>query len=181
MKIAIYSSSSMELEQKYYDLAFNIGYELGCRGHELVYGGYLYGVMGHVAKGFREAGADITAVVPEVFDRPGYGYSECANVYVTKNLSDRKEKMEEMADIFIALPGGIGTMDELFSVMAQKNIGLTDKKIFVMNAWGLFDGLAKLIDRLTKEKFINGSSTAEIYDDAAELIAAVERCSDTSM
>ncbi len=170
MKIGIYSSSATDLDSRYYDLAYDTGLELARKGHSLVYGGYLYGIMGSAARGFRDGGGEIFAVVPELLDRPGYGYAECTEVYITEDLAARKKKMEDMADIFIALPGGIGTLDELFNVMAEKNLGMTDKEIILLNVYGVFDGLETLLAHLREEGFIK-TDTLRICRSEEELLA----------
>ena len=109
MNICVYGASGDRLDQAYFDAAFELGALLGQRGHSLIFGGGAGGLMGACARGASSAGADIVGVAPRFFDEPGVLYDGCTRFVFTETMRERKGIMEEQAEAFIALPGGIGT------------------------------------------------------------------------
>lgn len=177
MKICVYCSSSSSLAPKYYEAARAFGRLMGERGHSLVYGGYGRGVMGEVARGVYEADGAITAVVPGIFDREGFTFEGCAEVIKTAGMSDRKAEMERLADGFAALPGGIGTFDELFEVLCLRALGELKKPVAVLNAFGYYDPLRHMLEKCRAEGFMNyvKCEPAGFFDSSEALLAALER------
>ena len=175
MNIAVYCSSSERLDDKYYELGYMTGLAIGRKGHNLVYGGYDYGIMGRLAEGVRAGGGKVIAVVPEIFHKPEHSYEECDVLHLTENLSERKKTMEELASCFIVLPGGIGTMDELFSVAGQKAIGALDKPIKILNAFGIYNPLGELLNNMKEENFLYSdfNTLVTVYDSVEELAGSL--------
>ncbi len=172
MKICVYCSSYDELESKYYEEGKCFGAEMAKRGHSLVYGGYCKGIMAAVAEGVHENGGEITAVVPKVFDRPGFTYEGCTRVIKTPDMNSRKKTMEAEADAIAVLPGGIGTMDEFFEAIVLKNLGELNKPIGILNTSGCYNLLEQLLDKNVEEGFLSKYTRnyAKFYTDASAML-----------
>lgn len=157
-KIGVFCSSSDKLEQVYYDEAGRLGEWIGSSGRTLVYGGSKCGLMEAVAQGVRKAGSiNVVGVVPKILMERNM-VSDCVGIRVpTENLQDRKAWMNKISDIMIALPGGVGTLDEAFTVLAEASIGLADKKIIFWNINGFWNGLFAMLDQMKSAGVINAS------------------------
>lgn len=145
-------------------------------GHSLVYGGVNCGLMECVAKAVHEAGGRTIGVIPQIVEKDGR-ISEYVDVEVLcDNLSDRKQLMQEQSDVFIALPGGIGTLDEIFSIAASATIGYHQKRIILYNMKGFWDGLIQMLDDLhtrgvTRKQWRTYIEVANSLDDIRQLLA----------
>jgi len=153
MKICIFGASS-EIDPKYYQASEKLAEKLGEAGHSLVFGGFNDEIMKRAGKGFSKHGAEIIGVVPEFFCNDREIYDGCTEVIHTKTLAERKQKMIEMSDVFLCLPGGLGTFDEFFEVMALKNAGQLDKPILMYNVEGFYDSLVVNLMELRRNGFI---------------------------
>ena len=140
MNICVFAASC-DVGEDYAKAVYALGRKLGSEGHTLVYGAYGGGLMGSIADGFHDAGARIIGVVPRFLEEKTENYPHLDEIIRTEELSDRKDKMIAMSDCFIAVPGGIGTMDELCSILAMKASRRLDKDILLYNVDGFFDGL----------------------------------------
>lgn len=140
MRIAVYCSSMEELPQEWMDTAYSVGKLLAQRGVQMVYGGVNMGLMRMAARGCKESGGTVVGIVPR---RRAMVASPLNSVMIpTSDLSDRKSMMQTMADAFVVLPGGYGTLDEFASSFAYANFTRhTDKPVIVYNAEGLYDCL----------------------------------------
>ena len=136
MKICVYCSSAQNLDPALYEAGEAFGRALARRGHTLVYGGYNAGLMGAVARGAAQGGAPVVAVVPAIFDREGFVPEGCTQVIHVGTMSQRKARMEEEADAFAVLPGGIGTFDEFFETLVLKSLGQLPKPLAVYDLLG---------------------------------------------
>ncbi|MCD7818928.1 MAG: TIGR00730 family Rossman fold protein [Lachnospiraceae bacterium] len=176
MKICVYCASSKHLDQKYFELGYEFGKKLGERGHTLVYGGYNEGIMGKVAEGVLESGGEIIAVVPKLFDSEEMTFPGCREVYHTETMSERKARMEEIADGFAVLPGGIGTYDEFFGTLCLKMLGEMDKPIAILNAFGYYEPMKEMLDRNQAEGFLDYGAIDEVgyYTDSVPLLEELE-------
>ena len=140
MNICIFASSC-DVGEGVAKAVYALGRRLGEEGHALVFGGYGGGLMGAIADGFHDAGAEIIGVIPGFLEEKTENYPHLTKIVRTKELSDRKDEMIALSDAFIAVPGGIGTMDELCSILAMKASKRLDKDILLYNVDGFFDGL----------------------------------------
>ena len=155
MKICLYGSASTKIAQQYIDAVYNLANQLAKRGHTLVFGGGSQGLMGAAARGVKAAGGKIIGVVPNFFKlQQGVLFEDCDTVHYCETMYERKQIMEETADCFLAVPGGIGTYDEFFGVTANRQLGRHNKKIAVYNINGFYDGLAQLVKHGFNEGFI---------------------------
>ncbi len=153
MRICVFAASSDHLEERYPAAAEELGRLLGQGGHTLVFGGGRTGLMGACARGAAETGAEIIGVAPRFFDEPGVLYERCSRFEWTDSMAERKTRMEEEAEAFLILPGGIGTMEEFFEVLTQKQLGLHAKPMALLNTAGYFDSLAAFLRRMTDMGF----------------------------
>ena len=153
MNICVFASSC-DVGAGYTKAVYDLGYRLGAAGHTLVFGGYGGGLMGAVADGFHDAGAEIIGVIPGFLEKKSENYPHLTRIVRTKELSDRKDEMIALSDAFIAVPGGIGTLDELFSILAMKASHRLDKDILFYNVNGFFDGLLDCLKQMERGGFL---------------------------
>ncbi len=153
MNICIFASSS-PVDQKYIIAVEELGYALGRAGHSLVFGGYADGLMKAAADGFIRAGAPVIGVTAELFEDTKAKQRGITRVILTKDLSRRKEEMVRISDAFIAVPGGVGTLDEMFSVLSLKSVGQIPGRVLFYNIFGFWDGILGAMEKMRAEGFI---------------------------
>jgi cytokinin riboside 5'-monophosphate phosphoribohydrolase len=151
--LCVYCSSSRELEPKYYAAGEQIGRELAGRGWGLVYGGGHAGVMGAVARAASTAGAHVVGVIPHFMHERELTYHAADELVTVDSMRERKRVMAERADAFIALPGGIGTLEELSEIMVERSLNLTRKPLVLFNQDGFYDDFLRFLDRMVRERF----------------------------
>ena len=176
MKICVYGSSSPELDQIFYDEAFKLGREMAMRGHSLIFGGGERGLMGACVRGLESAGGKSLGVAPRFFDVPGILHHGCDQFIFTDDMSERKNIMEREADCFVAVPGGLGTFEELLQALTLNQLSQMDKPVAILNTDGYYDALRALIDQAIDRRFA-GESAREIFgvfSDTAELLDYLE-------
>lgn len=147
-KIGIFCSSSNNLDASYYEEADCLGRWIGSHGLTLVCGGASCGLMETLSRAVHESGGKVLGVVPQILiDRERV--STCIDdMVVTEDLNDRKRKLIENSDIILALPGSVGTLDEVFTVMAANTIGIHDKKVVFWNINGFWSELFSMFDKM---------------------------------
>ena len=153
MRICVFAASSERLEERYLEAAEALGELLGQGGHTLIFGGGQTGLMGACARGAARTGAEIVGVAPRFFDEPGVLYEHCGRMIWTDSMAERKTRMEEEAEAFLILPGGIGTMEEFFEVLTQAQLGLHAKPMALLNTAGYYDSLAAFLRRMAETGF----------------------------
>ena len=156
MKICIFGAASAHIDQKYIDSVESLGEELARRGHSRVFGCGGSGLMGASARGFKRGGGYIHGVVPAFFrdEKVEQLFLDCDKITYTETMSQRKKIMEDDADAFIIVPGGIGTFEEFFEVLTLKQLGRHEKAIAIYNIDGYYDNLEKFMQEVTERKFI---------------------------
>ena len=162
MKICVFGASSDRIEPGYFDAAYELGALLAHEGHRLVFGGGAGGLMGACARGVLSAGGRPIGVAPRFFDEPGILMTEECDFVFTETMSERKAHMEDEADAFIALPGGIGTYEEFFEVLTLKQLGRHRKPMALLNTLGYFDAFDALL-RQTAESGFMSDNVLELY------------------
>jgi uncharacterized protein (TIGR00730 family) len=138
----------------YVEAAVALGRELGRRGIDLVYGGGSVGLMGAVARAARDAGCRVTGIIPESLTTKELMGEKVGELIIVGSMHERKALMTQRSDAFIAIPGGFGTMDELFEAITWGQIGIHNKPIGLLNLDSYFDPLVQWIDHATQEGFI---------------------------
>ena len=157
MNICVYAASGRELAAEYYECAERLGRLMARQGHRLIFGGGCEGLMGACARGVRSEGGHITGIAPHFFDSPGVLYSGCDEFIYTDTMRQRKQLMEEKADAFIVLPGGIGTYEEFFEILTLKQLGRHSKPIALVNLLGYYEPVRLLLEHTAREKFMKES------------------------
>ena len=156
MKVANFCSANTHISAAYKIAGDEMGHFLGSHGHTLVFGGCNLGLMEITARATHEAGGRTIGVIPSIIEKSGR-VSDYVDIEIPcDNLSDRKELMMAQCDIAIALPGGIGTLDEIFTMAASATIGYHHKPIYIYNINGFWDDLIRLLENLEKQEMIRG-------------------------
>ena len=158
MRVATYTSSSDAVDERYRAAARAYGTALAEARIGLVYGGTALGLMGDIADAVRAAGGEVTGVLPQLMADRGLADEACDELVVTATMAERKREMVARADAFVALPGGFGTLEELFEVLTLKQLGYHRAPIVLFDVDGFWDGLLTFFDQLYAEAF-----AAEVY------------------
>ena len=154
-KICIFCGSSMGFDPIYRQKAAELGQAMADRQCELLYGGGSVGLMKIIADVMLERHCKVIGTITEHLMDMEVGYKAIDELIVVKSMAERKEILEDMADGFIAMPGGFGTMDELFEVMVLSQLRVFDKPVALFNVNGYYDDIVRFIDHATKEGFIH--------------------------
>ena len=125
-----------------------LGNWIGSNGHHLVYGGSKSGLMGMLAESVLLAGGEVTGVEPQFFVDAGFVYDDITRLIVTRDMSERKAKMIELGEAFIAFPGGTGTLEEIAEVMSKVSLGHLDAPCILYNLNGYYDELKRLMNKM---------------------------------
>ena len=153
--LTIYCSSSDNLDKKYYDLSVQIGEFLGKNNIQIIYGGGSIGMMGYISKSAMKVGGKVIGIIPEFLDNKEIINNEITETIIVKNMSERKEKLFELGDSFLILPGGSGTIEEATEVISWKFLGLHSKPIIIFNFKNYWKSLYDLYDNSKKLHFSN--------------------------
>lgn len=156
MKICIFCSANQQIDPDFFNMTEELGKWAAKNGHNIVFGGVNQGLMECVAKAAREHGCRTIGVVPMIVEKSGRTSDHVDVEIPCDNLSDRKQLMMDQSDVFIALPGGIGTLDEVFTIAASATIGYHQKKVILYNMKGFWDTLISLLDDLQAKGMIRG-------------------------
>ena len=141
MNITVYLGSSEGNDPALKQAVRALGTWIGEAGHSLVYGGSKSGLMGYLAESVLQAGGEVTGVEPQFFIDAGYVYDAITQLIVTQDMSERKAKMIELGDAFIAFPGGTGTLEEIAEIMSKVSLGHLDAPCILYNLNGYYAGL----------------------------------------
>ena len=153
-RICVYCGSSDDVEEVYRRAATHVGTFLAQQAIGVVYGGGSVGLMGLVAEGALAAGGEVIGVIPEKLMDLELGHANLTQLHVVPSMHDRKLKMAELADAFIALPGGFGTLEELFEVTTWTQLNYHVKPVGILNVAGYYDGLLAFLDQACDAGFI---------------------------
>lgn len=180
MKITVYSASSGLAPQEFLDEASAVGRELARCGHTLINGAGRTGLMGAAADACLQAGGEAIGVIPQFMIDQGWQHTGMTRLIVTPDMHSRKEKMAEMSDACIALPGGVGTLEELLEIITWKQLGLYLKPIIIVNAGGYFDPLLAQLERAVQAQFMRPQHRG-IWATARGAEEAVSLCETTPL
>lgn len=174
--ICVYCGSANQASRKYFYAACRMGETLARRGLALVYGGGKTGLMGALADGVLENGGQVTGVIVESMNTPELAHTGLTRLEVSATIHQRKARMYELADGYIALPGGYGTLDELFETLTWAQIGEHSKPVGLLNVDGYYDPLLEMLDRALAEKFLFPEHRQSLLceTDPERLLAAME-------
>jgi uncharacterized protein (TIGR00730 family) len=152
-KICVFCGSSPGANPNFLKTAKLLGKDIAERGLELIYGGSNLGLMGAVAESALKHGANVTGIMPKVFDGR-VQHPELTELHIVETMHQRKAMMSDQADAFIALPGGMGTFEEILEIVTWAQIGFHSKPCGVLNVDGYYDKLLAFLDEAVKQRFI---------------------------
>ncbi len=172
-RICVYCGSGVGGQDGYADAARTLGRALVARGFGLVFGGGRIGMMGVLARTVLTGGGEATGVIPKDLMDKGLGLTSVTSLRVVETMHARKTLMAELADAFVALPGGFGTAEEFFEALTWAQLGLHTKPCGLLNVHGYFDHLIHFVDHAVHEQFIDSTNRElMIVDDAPEGLLA---------
>jgi hypothetical protein len=158
--VCVYCGSRHGSQAAYTEAARQVGRAIGERGWRLVYGGGNVGLMGEVADATLAAGGQVVGVIPELLLKKEVGHRALTQLHVVRTMHERKQLMAEKAHAFLAMPGGIGTFEELFEVWTWHHIGYHDQPIGLLNTQGYYDQLLQFLQRGCDDGFMDASQMA---------------------
>ena len=175
MKICVFGAASYEIDSLYIETVENLGETMAKRGHSLVFGAGGNGLMGAVARGVQKADGEIYGVIPEFFRDENIEaiFDDCTELIFTETMAQRKTTMEDLADAFIIVPGGIGTFEEFFEVLTLKQLGRHTKPIVILDVNGYYTKLEDFLKFSVGERFIKNNSK-KLYGNQTDVIKAIE-------
>ena len=153
----MFCSANQQIDPDFFAMTEELGRWAAENGHSIVYGGVNQGLMETLGKAAKEAGGRTIGVVPMIVEKTGRTSDYVEIEIPCDNLSDRKQLMMDQSDVFIALPGGLGTIDEIFTVVASATIGYHQKTVILYNMKGFWDSLIALLDDLQAKGMIRGN------------------------
>ncbi|GAA2652191.1 MULTISPECIES: TIGR00730 family Rossman fold protein [Nonomuraea] len=160
MNICVFCASSQKIDPKYVHLATEVGTEIARRGHTLVSGGATVSCMGAVTRAARAAGGRTVGVIPQVLVDIEVADTESDELVVTADMRERKGVMDARSDAFLVLPGGIGTLEELFEIWTARVLAIHTKPLVILDPWGLYAPLRSLVEHMYDEGF----TRANVFD-----------------
>lgn len=154
MTICVYCSANNNIADKYKDMAADLGRWIAQNGHALVYGGATGGLMSAVSNAAAEAHGEIIGVVPQRIINAGREALHCTEQHIVRTMNERKERMKQLSDLFVCLPGSYGTLDEMFDVIASGTVGEHQKPLYILNYEGFYDHLLNELQLMKANAFI---------------------------
>ena len=175
--ICVYCGSSPSTDPAFVEAARAFGTILANNGIRLVFGGGAIGIMGAIAKSVLDHGGKVTGIIPEFLVAREHAMRGADNLIVTRDMHERKRKMFEMADAFVALPGGIGTLEEAVEQITWVQLGRHRKPILLANIKGFWNQLCALIDHMKMLEFIRGDLNFDLLvaDNVADILPMLQK------
>jgi uncharacterized protein (TIGR00730 family) len=172
LTVCVYCGSRHGDDPRFAEAARVLGTLIGRRGCRLVYGGGKVGLMGEVANAVLAAGGEVIGVIPESLMRREVGHRGLTELHVVATMHERKQMMAERADVFVALPGGIGTFEELFEVWTWRQLAYHDKPVGLLNTAGYYDSLLAFLQQTVERGFLSAAqrSVLEVDTEPAALL-----------
>lgn len=175
MKVCVFAASSSRIDGEYRDAAAALGKIMAEAGLGVVFGGGGIGLMGTLADSVLASGGKITGVIPGFMQKEGWGHSGLTEMIVTEDMSQRKKTMFSLSDAVVALPGGVGTLEELTEAITLKQLSLFDGPIIILNTGGYYDTFLAFIDHMVQNQFMRFEHKGiwEVVDTPEQVIAAL--------
>jgi uncharacterized protein (TIGR00730 family) len=176
LSLCVYCGSSLGTHPAYQSAAQQVGSLIGQRGWQLIYGGGRAGLMGTVANAALAAGASVIGVIPHALMDRELGHAGLTELHVVDTMHQRKRLMAERADAFLALPGGIGTFEELLEVWTWRQLGYHDKPVGLLNVEAYYNGLIDFLDKAVDNGFVSAAQRdlLQVSSNADELLRCLE-------
>lgn len=166
--ICVYCASSSRVNPKYTDLATEVGEMIATNKRTLVYGGGHVGLMGAAADAALGANGKVIGVIPQYLKDKEVAHKALSELHTTHTMQERQQKMADLSDAFIMLPGGLGTLAEFFEIITWKHLGLHDKPVLVLNSYHYWDDLFAMLEKAGNENFLY-EDTASLFKICADL------------
>lgn len=163
-RLAVYCGSATPSDPRYIQLARNVGEKLAARGIGVVYGGGKVGLMGAVSDAALAAGGEVIGVIPEALENHELSNRNCTQLHVVEGMHERKRMFTDLADGFINLPGGVGTMDELWEAVSWAQLGYHANPVGLLNAFGYYDKLLEFNRHMAETGFVREAHRGIILD-----------------
>lgn len=177
--VCVFCASSANIDSRYLQAARDLGALLAREGWRCVNGGGAVGLMGAVTDGALDAGGEVTGVIPKFMVDNGWCYDRLEDVIITADMHQRKHMMSDMADAVIALPGGVGTLEELLETLTWRQLGLVKVPIIILNTLGYYDALLDMLCHAIDEGFMK-TSHAQLWQVAATPQEAIDLLANTT-
>ncbi|MDR0828572.1 MAG: TIGR00730 family Rossman fold protein [Prevotellaceae bacterium] len=180
MKICVYCASSPLASETLKNQAVIIGEFIAKNGHTLVYGGATGGLMDAVAQAASDNGGEIIGIIPQLIIENGRKSDLPTQLFVVKDMNERKAMLKEISDIFVVLPGGFGTLDEFYDTITSGVLGYFDKKIYLVNYENFYEGVILLIKNMIKENlgYCNRKNNLVITESAEDTVEKINNIYD---
>lgn len=176
-RLAVYCGSATPEDPRYLALAREVGETLAKREIGVVYGGGKLGLMGALADGALAAGGEVIGVIPDAMVQAEVANLACTELRVVRTMHERKQAFTDLSDGFVALPGGVGTMDELWEAVSWAQLGYHAKPVGLLNAFAFYDGLLQFIRHMTEVGFVRPAHAGIVIAEI-ELGALLQRMAD---
>ncbi len=175
MTVCVFASSSSRINSEYGLAAEKLGSLLAQSGIDVVFGGGAIGLMGRLADSVLENGGKITGVIPEFMNKEGWGHHGLTRMIITPGMSERKKQMFALSSAVVALPGGVGTLEELTEAITLKQLSLFDGPIIILNSRGFYNSLIEFINKMVEDHFLRSEHRGiwEIVTTPEEVITAL--------
>ncbi len=185
-RLAVYCGSSMGADPAFAALASELGSAMAERRIDLVYGGGHRGLMGVVADSVLAGGGKVYGVIPQALVDLEVAHTGLTELHTVNSMHERKAKMTELTDAFVAIPGGIGTLDELFEAWTWNALGYHSKPFALLNCSGFWDGMIQFLDHVTESGFMSPARRAQLIvadtiADVFEKLDAAAKAAETKM
>lgn len=178
MRICVFGAASPTIDPEYMEKVEAFGVQMASRGHSLVFGGGENGLMGAVARGVKKAGGYILGVIPEFFGDENVEavYANCDKLIEPETMRQRKQIMEDNADAFVVVPGGIGTFEEFFEILTLKQLCRHNKPIVIYNVKNYYDEINLVMEKAIEKNFVheNVLSLYVVTDDTEKIFEYIE-------
>ena len=185
-RLAVYCGSSMGTNPRFAELARTLGQEMARRGIGLVYGGGRLGLMGVVADAVMDAGGEAYGVIPQALVDLEVAHTGLTELHLVPDMHTRKALMTELTDAFVAIPGGVGTFDELFEAWSWNALGYHAKPFLILNVDGFWDHMIQFLDHVTVSGFMSPARRAQLLvadeiGDAIDQLSAATGATEAKM
>jgi hypothetical protein len=176
-KVCVYCGSKTGQKAEYSDIAQQLGLAFARNNIEMIYGGGRVGIMGIIADAVLEANGYVQGIIPISLMRKEVGHNGLQKLHVTEDMHSRKALMEKLSDAFVVLPGGFGTLDEMFEIITWRQLGFHKKPVLILNSDGYFDDLLNFIQKAESEGFIHsdGEEIVQVTQTVEEVIRIIQQ------
>lgn len=172
MNVCVFCGSSLGDNPVFHDTAESLGISLARAGITLVYGGGNVGLMGVLANAVLQSSGEVIGIIPEFLLNREVGHRGLTQLEVVRSMHERKRRMAELADVFVALPGGWGTLEELAEILTWNQLGLIARPVYLLNCDGFYDPLVEQMSKMVSHGFLSRESFGliSIVDNPSDLI-----------